>query len=177
MVFDVESIGLHGEGFAVAYVVVNHSGQVLEEACLSCDPWKSKGKIDNRNWVMEHIPYLNITNENPIHLRSIFWKAWHKWKGLNAFLVSDCGWPVEARFLCDAVDDSLQEREWDGPYPLLDLGSILFAKGMNPLESNTRLPEELPEHHPLMDARQSARLLLDALFGVKQLMWVETSCS
>ena len=29
MVFDVESIGLHGEGFAVAWVVVNRAGERL----------------------------------------------------------------------------------------------------------------------------------------------------
>ena len=28
MVFDVESIGLHGEGFAVAWVVVNSAGYI-----------------------------------------------------------------------------------------------------------------------------------------------------
>ena len=36
MVFDVESIGLHGDGFAVAWVVVNRSGQRLGEGCMAC---------------------------------------------------------------------------------------------------------------------------------------------
>ena len=33
MVFDVESIGLHGDGFAVAWVVVNREGERLGEGC------------------------------------------------------------------------------------------------------------------------------------------------
>lgn len=31
MVFDVESIGLHGEGFAVGYVVVDRNGERLDK--------------------------------------------------------------------------------------------------------------------------------------------------
>jgi len=38
MVFDVESVGLHGEGFAVGYVVVNGDGETLEEGLYICDP-------------------------------------------------------------------------------------------------------------------------------------------
>jgi hypothetical protein len=50
-----------------------------------------------------------------------------------------------------------------GPYPLHDLASILLAHGRDPLAKNERLPEELPEHDPLNDARQSARLLHEVL--------------
>ena len=47
--------------------------------------------------------------------------------------------------------------------PLYDLASVLLARGEDPLRRSARLTEELPAHHPLHDARQSARLFLDAL--------------
>ena len=45
MVFDVESVGLHGEGFAVAWVVVNIDGEKLDEGCLSCNPTLCNGSL------------------------------------------------------------------------------------------------------------------------------------
>jgi len=43
---------------------------------------------------------------------------------------------------------------------------VWAIEGRDPLATNERLPSELPVHHPLMDARQSARQLLLAL-GVR----------
>lgn len=42
MVFDVESIGLHGEGFAVGYVVLQDCREV-ECGMFACDPSKAAG--------------------------------------------------------------------------------------------------------------------------------------
>jgi hypothetical protein len=39
----------------------------------------------------------------------------------------------------------------------------ILALGRDPLATNERLPDELPAHNPLCDARQSARLLIEAL--------------
>ena len=41
-----------------------------------------------------------------------------------------------------------------------------MALDRDPMATNERMPDELPAHHPLMDARQSARLLVDALAPV-----------
>jgi hypothetical protein len=163
MVFDVESIGLHGEGFAVGYVVCNRRGEVLEEATLATDPTRASGEPKNLAWVMENIPAMPCDYFSPYEVREEFWARWMRWKALGAVLVADCCWPVEARFLAACVDDCKPTREWEGPYPLHDLASVLLALGRDPLATNERLPIELPAHHPLNDARQSARLLLEAL--------------
>jgi hypothetical protein len=163
MVFDVESIGLHGEGFAVGYVVVNRRGEVLEEDCFCCDPEQADGKPKNRAWVMENVPAMPTTHPTPFDVRENFWARWLRWKNDGAVLVADCCWPVEARFLAACVDDAKTRREWEGPYPLHDLASVLLALGRDPLATNERLLTELPAHHPLNDARQSARLLVEAL--------------
>ena len=164
MVFDVESIGLHGEGFAVAWVVVDRSGQRFDEGCLSCDPSLCVGTDESRAWVDENVPTLARTNATKQHLRNTFWHAWRYWADRGAVLVADCAWPVEANFLSACIRLNHAEREWQGPYPLHDLASVLLAIGADPLAVATdRLPDELPAHHPLMDARQSARQLLECL--------------
>lgn len=165
MVFDVESIGLHGEGFAVAWVVVNRDGERLGEGCMSTDPKQCAGTDEGRRWVSENVPPLEQTSPTKQHLRNTFWHEWRKWADRGAVLVADCAWPVEANFLTACVKLNHAEREWQGPYPLHDLASILLILGADALAAAERLSDELPVHHPLMDARQSARQLVQALMA------------
>lgn len=160
MVFDVESVGLHGEGFAVAWVVVNRNGDRLDEGCLACDSSQCAGSDEARLWVAENVPPISVTSPTKQHLQNTFWHEWRRWADQGAALVADCAWPVEANFLSACVKQNHAEREWNGPYPLHDLASILLAHGSDPLALADRLPDELPAHHPLMDARQSARQLV-----------------
>jgi hypothetical protein len=81
---------------------------------------------------------------------------------------ADCAWPVEARFLARCVNDKPREREWQGPYPLMEIASYLEAAGMDPMKEYDRLPSELPKHNPLCDARQSARMLSMALARITE---------
>ncbi len=163
MVFDCESIGLQGETFAVGYVVVDKDGRELEAARLVCSPDMANGSDEGRIWVDEHCPKLPIDFTDPKGVRASFWGAWQRWKAQGAVLVADCAWPVEARFLADCVDDDGVTREWQGPYPLHDVATARLVKGFDPLETVARLPTELPQHDPLADARQSARLWLEAI--------------
>jgi hypothetical protein len=163
MVFDVESIGLHGEGFAVGCVVVNLDGATLEQAMFACDPYHAKGSTEARKWVRENIPALTKSHEHPQGIRDAFFGVWLRWKERAAILVTDCGWPVEASFLSACIADHPDSREWNGPYPLHDLASVMLAHGVNPLETRERTLDEIPVHNPLADARQSARLLVEAL--------------
>jgi hypothetical protein len=163
-VFDVESAGLHGEGFAVGWVIVKGDGSRVSEGCLSCPPLEA-GCRDEKDWewVKANVPPIPVTHPTPYFLRGAFWKEWLKWKEQGALLVADCAWPVEARFLLDCVDDQTAHRTWEGPYPLHDLASVLLTRGLDPLATRDRLADELPKHNPLADARQSARLLTEAL--------------
>ena len=166
MVFDVESIGLHGEGFAVGYVVVDGNGVELEACLLHCAPDFATGNGVNRRWIEENLPELNPNQgkcDDPAVVRLSFWQAWLKWKERGATLWADCAWPVEARFLARCVDDDIASREWEGPYPLHEIATVALACGRDPLVTLDRLPNELPAHDPLNDARQSARLLVEYL--------------
>jgi hypothetical protein len=176
MVFDVESIGLHGEGFAVGWAVVDTTGlkHDLDEGILSSDPRFARGAHypefgpdrDDFDWVDAHVPRAVRELKNCVTAREVrdeFWKAYQRWKAQGAVLAADVPWPVEARFLTDCVRDQLGIRAWNGPYPLIDIASVRFAAGLDPIGTEERLPREEPAHDPLADARQSARLLVEAL--------------
>lgn len=162
MVFDVESVGLHGEGYAVGWVVVDDAGQELEANYRACPLRTAQGPEMGRAWVEANIPPLPATDPTPRAVRLGFWVAWRKWADQGAVLVADCAWPVEATFLIACVGDDYGQREWKGPYPLHDVATMRLATGLDPLATVDRLPSELPQHDPLADARQSARLWLEA---------------
>lgn len=162
-VFDCESIGLHGETFAVGGGVYLSNGEMQWEFSLSCDPFLCAGTDSSREWVKANIPKLETTHTHPKNMRERFWDFWLKARLEGATAAVDCGWPVEARFLIGCVKDHPEDREFAGPYPLHEISSVLAAAAMDPMEEYTRLPSELPKHNPLNDARQSARLLAEAI--------------
>lgn len=162
MVFDVESIGLHGEGFAVGYVVVDRTGAVQMERHYACSPNDARGSDEGRQWIAQNCPPLQVNCVSPGMVRLRFWLDWIAFKERGAVLVADCAWPVEARFLIACVEDEPDARQWQGPYPLHELASFMVAAGMDPMATYERLTDE-PQHDPLGDARQSARLLIQAL--------------
>jgi hypothetical protein len=162
-VFDVESAGLHGEGYAVGYVVIDRDGNQHEQGMFACPLNSVRGSPDGFKWCRENAPDFNETHDAPWMIRAAFWRRWLEWKDKGAVLAADCAWPVEARFLAQCVDDNPGAREWQGPYPLHDIATLLLACGSDPLAERDRLPGELPKHNPLADAKQSARILLQSL--------------
>lgn len=192
MVFDVEAIGLHGEGFAVGYNVANPmTMEVLEEGFFGCPPHMAEdctgyapyradvrrrshnGQADtDRTWIDENVipalgPY-RLEALNTREVRSAFWERWLSWQSAGATLWAEWGWPVEARFLASCVDDLSSQKEntryWAGPAPLHEISTLRLG-----LKDPPRLPHELPAHNPVMDSRNSLRLLLDSfeLLGIK----------
>lgn len=178
-VFDVESVGLHGEGFAVGWTVIDTAKRIaVAEGLVSCPLDAAVGALSDRDWVKEHVvPALSAlradsgelvglataTFATPAEVRALFWEHWASWRKAGAVMAADCLWPVEARFLSACVDTDPEARRWKGPYPFVDIGSVLLGVGKNPLGHFGRTLYERPEHNPLCDARQSARLLLEAL--------------
>jgi hypothetical protein len=173
MVFDVESVGLHGLAYAFGYVLVDRDGNDLGSGRFSLPPEKAADADeptdkDGLEWVKANAPPLEVNCPHFHALCEAFWAAWLRNKSRGAVLVADCPWPVEARFLAECVDWALAKRFWEGPYPLIDVASVRLAAGFDPLATVDRLPNELPIHDPLADARQSARLLIEALNAVRK---------
>lgn len=175
LVFDVESIGLHGEAFAVGFVVVEPANEWQEvlSGLYSCPIEAARGLHSDYVWVKDHVR-IHLPSEyraverlpvdTPSLVRAGFWGIWREWAERGALLCADTPWPVEANFLSQCIDDLSPTANWEGPYPLIDITSICKAVG---LESIERLPGELPEHNPLQDARHSVRCLRLALERVK----------
>lgn len=174
MVFDVESVGLHGEGFAVGWVITE-DGREIDSGYAACSPdFAYEGTAGDREWISDNVlPYLptpkhvkaGIYSDYEIvsQVRQSFWDEWLKWNAKGATLWADCAWPVEAKFLIDCVQDGDGDRNWQGPYPLCEISTVLIMAGLDPLAKCDRLYNEKPAHHPTCDARQSARLLNEAI--------------
>lgn len=166
-IFDVESIGIHGQAFAVAGGVYDTEGNTLHEFAYHCHPERADGHFSDREWVMANVSHstASIRKIDPRGIRSSFWREWldakAKWQGIA--MAVECGWPVEARFLNACIDDDQGARNWSGPYPMHEIASIMLAAGLDPMKTYERLPHELPAHEPLADSRLSARLLAYSL--------------
>lgn len=162
LVFDVESVGLHGEGFAVGWVLLD-GDDVVEHGHVACPIDQAKGTESDREWVKANVDIRGaITLATPRDIRDWFWGIIQSVKADNGEVWGDCVWPVEANFLSACVADDPEVRRWQGPYPLYDVANVLYEAGMDPLGTHARKDNELPIHNALNDARQSARLLMEA---------------
>lgn len=167
-VFDVESIGLYGEAFAVAGGIYTTSGAIPEtEFCFSIDRKKAYGSPDDEAWVNTYIPDIDITHNSFEEMAHAFWEECMKARKLEILIAAECLYPVEAKFLHRVINLDLIQRAWRGPYPFVEISTYLSAAGMDPMKDYPRLPSEEPKHHPLGDARQSARLLFEAIFKLE----------
>lgn len=168
-VFDVESIGLHGEGFAVAGCIITGPPTSLDpgregEFVFACPPYMAFGNEPDRAWVAANVPPIAVTHTNPKEVRDAFWAEWEKAKakypGIEMW--AECLWPVEAHFVEACVADAPTNRIFAGPYPFHEIATMMTAARMDPMATYERLLDELPKHDPLGDTRQSARLLVEA---------------
>lgn len=167
-VFDVESIGLHGEPYAVGYTVLDEAWQEIDSAVFACNPDNASGEADDRDWALKNIPPIPVNCLTIEVMLDCFWAQWMQWKAKGALMYVECGWPVEAKFLAMCIGRNYPASKWDGPYPLHEIASFMEAAGMDPMAKYDRLPVELPVHDPLADARQSARMLSTALSKISQ---------
>ncbi len=165
---DVESNGLHGKAFAVGAVVIKMDGTVVDEFYARCpvegelDPWVKKNVLP----VLENFPETHRTSRA---MRDDFWEWYKVAKEQSDYMLTDNGYPVEARFLVNCQDDDLEERYWDHSFPLLDLASMFIMIGVKPLAVRYRYVAEqivdVPNlhHNPRFDAWVSALSAVKAL--------------
>lgn len=154
-VFDVESDGLYGEGFAFGAVVMDPRGNelaALQACCLEGVQEK---------WVQENVlPHLQDMPQvsSRALVRQLFWDFYMQWKD-KCRIFGDVIYPVEAEFMRRCVLD--HRAVWDGPFPLLDVSAVMLACGYDPLTDGMLFTQISGQaHHPLFDARVSAHKLL-----------------
>lgn len=167
--FDVESNDLFGDPIAVGWTISDKEGNEVESEGYRLNfrdytptPWVKEN-------VQPSILNLAVINKNSSYVDTSllipFWESWIKWKQKGALLVADVAWPVEANFLLTGIKFN---RDWysNPPYPMIDVSSVLFAAGLNPVGTYDRLENEFPLHNPICDARQSVRILCRTLKAI-----------
>lgn len=182
LVFDVESVGLFGDPFAVGSVLIGPDGSTLSKASNKIPLANARGTDEDRAWVRENVPAEWLLDapdwSTPADLCRGVVGSWVEMTASNGFrvadvlLFADVGWPVEHRFLELCVKSV---PGYVGPYPLLDVGSVIFAAGYDPTATYRRHREHYPTHDPLKDAAHSARLLVSVLEEVDAALKVRNS--
>jgi hypothetical protein len=155
LVFDVESTSLHGTGFAVGAIVINRGGTEIDRFELL----SIEGATAANDWVKQNVlPHLKDMPTCAYNgtLRDKFYNFYMKHKD-TAEVWSDCNFPVETNFLSEIVKDNFAERQWQMPYPLKDISTVVDIDIDRIKEYGV---SDLRKHNPLDDARASAYVLL-----------------
>ena len=154
---DVETDGLYGGFLSAPLIATDMQGNEIERAYYGIE--KSKLNI-TEPWVIEHVlPYMGEYEacENEEELLHKAWTFWMKYQE-TAYAVAYVGYPVECRFLEACVRMNVSEHAFQAPFPLLDLSSILLAKGYDPLLNLEELVTEDVagnKHNPLYDVEMA----------------------
>ena len=161
--FDAETDGLYGEVFAIGAVVMNDGGEILDQFSQKC----LHPEVTSQ-WVRENsLPHLADIEECESRrlLRENFWNFYMKHRE-GCVIMADVAYPVEADLLRKCVEENLAEREFLGPYPLIDISALFFARGISPDTDRIAFAQAQGKpHNPLDDAIISARCALKLMAG------------
>lgn len=164
--FDAETDGLYGEAFAIGAAVLDSAGTIIEtfSGVAGAEDVKSEWVLANSIPVLCDMP----TFASRTALREAFWQFYMKWRS-TSLILADVPYPVEAQLLRSCVEEDLDGRMYEGPYPLLDVASILYAKGENPLlDRLTFSGWNGRVHHPLDDAIASCLCVLKVMSRISE---------
>lgn len=158
LVFDVESTSLYGQAFAVGAVVLDGDGKEIDSFQLMDE----RMSHNSCKWVRDNVlPKLAglLRGSDILQLRDSFYQFYCRHRD-TADVWCDCGFPVETAFLKDVVLNDHNRREFEMPYPLKDISTIIDIGIDRAVASGI---SGLRQHHPLDDARASARVLFNYL--------------
>ena len=154
---DVETDGLYGSFLTVALIATDWEGNELERAYLGIR--REKMHI-TEPWVEENV-LPRLGEYEPVDTEEeLLRKAWDFWLRYReeAYAVCDVGYPVEARFLKACVELDVKQNAMLAPFPLVDLSSLILAKGYEPLINREELVadyESTKQHNELYDVEVS----------------------
>lgn len=152
MFVDAETDGLYGQILSIAAIVADENGN-------ECEHFYIKQKISlseiQDEWVREHVyPILGDAPEYDTEdaLLDAFWEFYviHP----NCFVIADVPYPVECLLFHKCVMKNEMNRKNLAPFPLMDLSSMLLAKGIDPLKNRCELLGKTEMmHNALTDVR------------------------
>lgn len=158
---DAETDGLYGGFLTVGLIAVSNRGIELERAYYGIQ----KEHIQVQDvWVQEHVlpvlgDYESCRNEDELLNKT--WEFWMKYAD-HAYAVADVPFPVESRLFEKCVRKNIQGRKFKAPFPLLDISSMLYVKGYDPLMERRLAAEENEspdsQHNALYDVQLSVQI-------------------
>lgn len=158
---DCETDGLYGPIIAIGAVLWENGQTVGFGRRVSWEP--------DSAWVLENVwPQCKDLPQtiSPLGAFASWWAANKR----DALVIADVGVPVEARLFRDMVAGSFM-GEFDGPYPLHEVATLLLAAGVDPdIDRETyAFDGGVPDvsivgdpHNPVFDARVSLACWLKA---------------
>lgn len=166
--FDLETNNLHGKPFAIGALVIDGHGTISDSFTARCP---ITGETDE--WVKANvIPAVKDmpnTHGSYREMREAFWRWYILAEAESDYVLVANGYPVEYRFLIDCQEADLKKRYWQHPFPILDLASILIAKGLESNVDKGRIRKKLhkesafAQHNPFDDAKLAALMAFEGL--------------
>lgn len=158
---DAETDGLYGSVWAIGAVVLDEHGQELDRFSGQVDPFDVESE-----WVRDNIvPFIHLPRHaSRRQLRDAFWEFWMKHKD-ETLCIADVGAPVESSLFRACVEDDLETRQWNGPYPLHEVATALLCAGVDPDIDRVAYSglSGLTKHNPVDDAVASAHCWIKAM--------------
>lgn len=167
-VFDVEKEGLAGSPFAFGAVLLDSGFNEIECFYQGTKPiYEMITKEEDMVFIRDVVAPVNpVTLESRMSLYAYCSRLLLSIKENypNVRFFADVPFPCETDLLQNLdiylMMGGSEKRVSQAVYPLLDIASMLFARGFAPEYSYARIREnEFPVHNALADARQSARVL------------------
>lgn len=160
---DAETDGLYGTFLSVASIVLDDEGNETDSFYGTLkDPERSISS----EWVRENVlPYLKDPvrsdadyYETDDEMIEAFYSFYLRYKDFDA--VADVPHPVESRLFARAINHDLKSREFMSPFPLLDLSSMLYINGFEPIIDRRKLVDgtDLRIHNAFDDVRMIIRV-------------------
>ena len=152
--FDAETDGLFGPVFAIGAVVINQKKEIISQFEGSF-----LGETIRNPWVRENC--LPLPEDFPAYqsreeLLNAFWDFYMQYK-TDCVILADTPFPVESRLLQKCIELDEQNRAQFSPYPVIDVASLFFAKGLDPDTDRMKFSGYRDKkHNPVSDAIASA---------------------
>lgn len=149
-ILDAETDGLYGNILTVAVAVTDYNGGVIElfyggvQSAIESvrDPWVLENVVPR---IRDYTPF-----DSEYDLLEAVWSLWEKYRD-SATCYVDVPFPVESGLLTKVVSHDLDNRKFSAPFPLIDLASMLLAKGIDPDTSRSELADSNLEQHNALD--------------------------
>ena len=160
---DAETDGLYGSFLTVGVVVTDALGNIIQKAYYGI---KKENMVINDAWTKENVfPILSDYEacEDEDELLDKVWAIWMKYRE-EAYAVADVMYPVESRLFMKCVMKNETERKYQGPFPMLDLSSMLMAAGYDPLADRTQFLKNDKDEKQIHNALFDAEMIMEIWF-------------